>query len=372
MPLRLNVSAASGQLKPKGLDRGAGRLLPTSRPGTLGAVIYRGNHAENTGLFCRQNHHHHRRREWYRPRHRADFRAGTRQREGVRGYQRDGRARNGRRGRRQRHPGAALEGRCHRARRSRHAWFNARSILSAACISCSTPLAPRSAAPNSSRSTTRCLRKPLRSTSTARSTACRPCCRTCSRNQHGVIINMASMAHRRGGPGSSIHYAAAKGAVVSMTLGVAREFAGQGHPRAVDLARTDKNAVPGRRAVLARIDPAFPRGRADEAFRRARRNRRTGPVHVLGRLPVHDGRHGLCERRRQRMAVTADVTPRRAGRIPHHQKRRRRRRSPCRRSVSGASRSPKNAHAISAVNGGAEVEQAHHAGRRRAARMPRK
>jgi 3-oxoacyl-[acyl-carrier protein] reductase len=47
-------------------------------------------------------------------------------------------------------------------------------------------------------------------------------------NRHGVIINMASMAHRRGGPGNSVHYAAAKGAVVSMTLGVAREFATQG------------------------------------------------------------------------------------------------------------------------------------------------
>jgi 3-oxoacyl-[acyl-carrier protein] reductase len=47
-------------------------------------------------------------------------------------------------------------------------------------------------------------------------------------NKHGVIVNMASMAHRRGGPGSSIHYAAAKGAVVSMTMGVAREFAAQG------------------------------------------------------------------------------------------------------------------------------------------------
>jgi 3-oxoacyl-[acyl-carrier protein] reductase len=47
-------------------------------------------------------------------------------------------------------------------------------------------------------------------------------------NGLGVIVNMASMAHRRGGPGSSIHYAAAKGAVVSMTMGVAREFATQG------------------------------------------------------------------------------------------------------------------------------------------------
>ncbi len=48
------------------------------------------------------------------------------------------------------------------------------------------------------------------------------------KNRHGVIVNMASMAHRRGGPGTSIHYAAAKGAVVSMTMGVAREFATQG------------------------------------------------------------------------------------------------------------------------------------------------
>ena len=48
------------------------------------------------------------------------------------------------------------------------------------------------------------------------------------KNKEGVIVNMASMAHRRGGPGSSVHYAAAKGAVVSMTMGVAREFASQG------------------------------------------------------------------------------------------------------------------------------------------------
>jgi 3-oxoacyl-[acyl-carrier protein] reductase len=48
------------------------------------------------------------------------------------------------------------------------------------------------------------------------------------KNKLGVIVNMASMAHRRGGPGSSVHYAAAKGAVVSMTMGVAREYATAG------------------------------------------------------------------------------------------------------------------------------------------------
>ncbi|HVV63019.1 MAG TPA: SDR family oxidoreductase [Pseudolabrys sp.] len=45
------------------------------------------------------------------------------------------------------------------------------------------------------------------------------------KNGGGVIVNVASMAVKRGGPGSSVHYAAAKGAVNTMTLGVAREFA---------------------------------------------------------------------------------------------------------------------------------------------------
>jgi 3-oxoacyl-[acyl-carrier protein] reductase len=48
------------------------------------------------------------------------------------------------------------------------------------------------------------------------------------KNKYGVIVNVGSMAHRRGGPGSSVHYAASKGAVVSMTMGVAREFATSG------------------------------------------------------------------------------------------------------------------------------------------------
>jgi len=48
------------------------------------------------------------------------------------------------------------------------------------------------------------------------------------KNKFGVIVNVGSMAHRRGGPGTSVHYAAAKGAVVTMTMGVAREFATQG------------------------------------------------------------------------------------------------------------------------------------------------
>src|SRR5690606_4960204 len=47
-------------------------------------------------------------------------------------------------------------------------------------------------------------------------------------NKKGVIVNIASMSVKRGGPGTSVHYAAAKGAVHTLTLGVAREFASQG------------------------------------------------------------------------------------------------------------------------------------------------
>jgi 3-oxoacyl-[acyl-carrier protein] reductase len=47
-------------------------------------------------------------------------------------------------------------------------------------------------------------------------------------NKFGVIVNVGSMAAKRGGPGTSVHYASAKGAVVTMTMGVAREFATQG------------------------------------------------------------------------------------------------------------------------------------------------
>ena len=48
------------------------------------------------------------------------------------------------------------------------------------------------------------------------------------RDQVLLIVNVASMSHKRGGPGASVHYASAKGAVLTMSLGVAREFAGQG------------------------------------------------------------------------------------------------------------------------------------------------
>ena len=82
----------------------------------------------------------------------------------------------------------------------------------------------------------------------------------------------------------SVHYAAAKGAVVTMTMGVAREFATQGI-RALSISPGPiKTPFQAAAQSLARADAAVPGGRADEAFRRTRGDRRTGPVHVLGRL----------------------------------------------------------------------------------------
>ena len=46
-------------------------------------------------------------------------------------------------------------------------------------------------------------------------------------NRHGVIVNMASMAHRRGGPVVD-PLRGGEGRSGSLTLGVAREFATQG------------------------------------------------------------------------------------------------------------------------------------------------
>src|SRR5258708_30208535 len=46
-------------------------------------------------------------------------------------------------------------------------------------------------------------------------------------NKFGVIVNMGSMAHRRGGARTSAHYAPAQGAVVALNIGVARQIATQ-------------------------------------------------------------------------------------------------------------------------------------------------
>lgn len=85
----------------------------------------------------------------------------------------------------------------------------------------------------------------------------------------GVIVNLASLAARMGGPGKSPHYASAKGAVNTLTMGAAREFANQGlrvlsiSPTAVDTPFQDINEPGMLDEVIAR-NPMGRVGRADE------------------------------------------------------------------------------------------------------------
>lgn len=85
----------------------------------------------------------------------------------------------------------------------------------------------------------------------------------------GVIVNVASTAAKGGGPAKSPHYASSKGAVNTLTMGAAREFADQGirilsvSPAIVDTAFQDINEEGMFEAAVANV-PSKRAGRADE------------------------------------------------------------------------------------------------------------
>ncbi|WP_372865977.1 SDR family oxidoreductase [Pseudomonas sp.] len=80
----------------------------------------------------------------------------------------------------------------------------------------------------------------------------------------GAIVNLSSVAARLGAPGEYIDYAAAKGAIDSLTLGLAKEVAGDGirvnavRPGVID---TEIHASGGEPARVARVSPSVPMGR---------------------------------------------------------------------------------------------------------------
>ena len=86
----------------------------------------------------------------------------------------------------------------------------------------------------------------------------------------GVIVNLSSAAARLGSPGQYVDYAAAKGAIDSFTLGLAREVAAEGvRVNAVrpGLIETDIHASggqPDRARLLAPQVPMQRTGSADE------------------------------------------------------------------------------------------------------------
>lgn len=84
----------------------------------------------------------------------------------------------------------------------------------------------------------------------------------------GAIVNLSSAAARIGSPGEFIDYAASKGAIDSMTLGLAKEFATQGiRVNAVrpGLIVTDIHASAGAPDRVERFTPMIPMRRAGQA-----------------------------------------------------------------------------------------------------------
>ena len=84
----------------------------------------------------------------------------------------------------------------------------------------------------------------------------------------GVIVNLSSAAARLGAPGQYVDYAAAKGAIDTFTLGLAREVALEGiRVNAVrpGIIETDIHASGGQPERAAQMAPSVPMQRAGSA-----------------------------------------------------------------------------------------------------------
>ena len=89
----------------------------------------------------------------------------------------------------------------------------------------------------------------------------------------GVIVNLSSIAATLGSPGEYVHYAASKGAIDTMTVGLAREVANEGirvNGVRPGLIETDIHASGGRPDRVAEMQGGVPMrrpGTADEVAR---------------------------------------------------------------------------------------------------------
>lgn len=83
----------------------------------------------------------------------------------------------------------------------------------------------------------------------------------------GAIVNVSSMAARLGAPGEYIDYAASKGAIDTLTIGLAREVADEGirvNGVRPGVIRTDIHAAGGEPGRVDRVKSAIPMKRGGE------------------------------------------------------------------------------------------------------------
>jgi NAD(P)-dependent dehydrogenase (short-subunit alcohol dehydrogenase family) len=84
----------------------------------------------------------------------------------------------------------------------------------------------------------------------------------------GSVVLVSSAASRLGSPGEYVDYAASKGAVDTLGVGLAREVAGEGIRVNVvrpGIIETEIHASGGQPDRVARIGPTVPMGRAGRA-----------------------------------------------------------------------------------------------------------